>query len=515
MPKRLISTSVVLVAMVGVLGVAGCGSSSDSSGDTETIRIAYADQIAGGIDPAVFYSIEGDDLILGLYETLLTYEPDSTELAPGLAQSWEISDDGRTYTFELQDDVTFHDGTPMDSEAVKASFERAIAVKGGPSYMLAQVDRIETPDPQTVVIELTQPVSAFLDYNASMYGPKVVSPTAVEENAEGDDLAKKWLSENAAGTGPYELTSYKPAGPFVLERFDEYWGEPAETETIEYTIVPNIGDQILQLRSGQLDLLTHGIDPQQIPSLEEDPNLQVQQFEAGIRPVLVLNYANEPFGSDPEAREAFVADADLPAVAEQVYGEAAAPATSSVPPLLIDAEDNPLPDPGPPREAPTSQEITLGYTNSETDLRRAAEVMQQSLEAQGWNVRLQADSVAAQFGYAGDPAKAPEAAITTLNPDAAHPATWLNPIYQTGGGLNLLGLSDPKLDQAIEAALATVDEEEAAQAYAEVAVEAASSWYATGIADRNDVIAARSSISGFSHVPVYIWVVRLADLVKE
>ena len=141
--------------------------------------------------------------------------------------------------------------------------------------------------------------------------------------------------------------------------------------------------------------------------------------------------------------------------------------------------------------------------------------MQQSLEAQGWKVSIQADSVAAQFGYAGDPTKAPEASITTLNPDAAHPAAWLNPIYQTAGGINLLGFSDPQLDKQMEAALALTDEDEAEQAYAEVAVAAAESWYATGIADRKDVVAARSNISGFTHVPTYIWAVKLADLVKE
>lgn len=515
MPKRLITTSVVVLIALVAMGVAGCGSNSSSGGDTGTIRIAYADQIAGGLDPAVFYSVEGDDVILGVYETLLTYEPDSTELAPSLAKSWETSPDGKTYTFHLQEGVTFHDGTPMDSEAVKSSFERAIAVKGGPSYMLAQVDKIETPDAQTVVIELTQPVSAFLDYNASMYGPKVVSPTAVEENAEGDDLAKKWLSENEAGTGPYQLTSYKPAGPFVLEAYPDYWGEAAKTERIEFTVVPNIGDQILQLRSGQLDLLTHGIDPQQIPSLEGDENLQVQQFDAGIRPVLLLNYSIEPFMNDPEAREAFVADADIPGAAEQIYGDSAEPVTTAVPPILIDPADDPLPDPGPPRPAPVTEEIALGYTTSEPDLRRLAEVMQQSLEAQGWNVSIQADSVAAQFGYASDPTKAPEASITTLNPDAAHPAAWLNPIYQTGGGINLLGFSDPQLDEQMEAALALTDPDEAAQAYAEVALAAAETWYSTGIADRKDVIAARSNISGFTHVPTYIWAVKLADLVKE
>ena len=156
----------------------------------------------------------------------------------------------------------------------------------------------------------------------------------------------------------------------------------------------------------------------------------------------------------------------------------------------------------------------MGYTNLETDLRRLAEVMQQSLQENGWNVKLQADSVAAQFGYGTDPTKAPEAAITTLNPDAAHPATWLTPIYQTGGGLNLLGFSDPKLDEKLDEALAA-SPADAEQLYIDAAEQADQSYYSTGIADKNDVIAARSNITGFTHVPVYIWTVELADLSKE
>ena len=508
MRNRLITIGTLLV---GLLVAAGCGGGS-SSGDTSTIKVAYSDQISGGIDPATFYSVEGDDLILGLYETLLTYKPDTKELEPGLAKSWDVSPDGKTYTFTLQDGVTFHDGTPMDSEAIKSSFERAIDLKGGPSYMLDQVDSIETPDPQTVIIKLTQPVSAFLDYNASMYGPKIVSPTAVKENA-GNDNAHKWLSQNEAGTGPYMIDSYSPAGPFVLKRYDDYWGAPAKTETIEFSIVPNIGDQILQLRSGQIDLITHGIDAQQIPSLEQDPNLQVQTFDAAIRPVMILNLTKPPF-DDLATRKAFVADLDIPGAAQQVYGDAAQQVETAVPPILIPAEDDPQADPGPAVPAPTSAPIVLGYTNLESDLRRSAEVMQQSLEANGWNVKLQADSVSAQFGYESDPTKAPEAAITTLNPDAAHPATWLNPIYQTAGGINLLGYSDPKLDAMLTDALAQTDPDKAADDYAQAAKVASASFYATGIADKQDVIAARADVGGFSHVPVYIWVVRLADLTK-
>ena len=153
-----------------------------------------------------------------------------------------------------------------------------------------------------MVINLKQPVAAFLDYNASMYGPKIVSPTAVKQHTEGDDNATKWLSENEAGTGPYQLDSYKPRARSSSSATTTTGASRRRPRTIEFSVVPDIGDQILQLRSGQLDILTHGVDPQQIPSLEGDDDLQVQQFKAAIRPVLVLNYAIAPFDADAEAR---------------------------------------------------------------------------------------------------------------------------------------------------------------------------------------------------------------------
>ena len=80
----------------------------------------------------------------------------------------------------------------------------------------------------------------------------------------------------------------------------------------------------------------------------------MQQFDAAIRPVMILNFSKPPFADDPETRAAFVAAMDLPGAAEQVYGDAGEPATSVVPPILTPPEDNPLPDPGPAREAPVS-----------------------------------------------------------------------------------------------------------------------------------------------------------------
>ncbi|MBS1862228.1 MAG: hypothetical protein JSS68_11015 [Actinobacteria bacterium] len=510
---KLAAAAVGSIALAGL--VAGCADETIAgTGKGGTIRVAYQDQIAGGIDPAVFYSVEGDSVILSVYQTLLTYKPGTNELAPSLATSWSESKDGRTYSFKLRTGVKFQDGTKFDSAAVKESFERAIALKGGPSYMLEKVSKIETPGPYEVVIQLREPVSSFLQYNASMYGPKVVSPKALREHAGGDQ-AKHWLSEHADGTGPFELTSYKPSGPIVMHRFAGYWGPKAKPEAVEITVVPSIGDQLLELRSGQLNLIAHGIDPYELPELEADPSLQVKQFpDAIIRPVLMLNVTRPPFES-LAARKAFVADSELEKVARLVYGNSASPGKGVVPPALMSPAADPLPDPGPPVKAPTSREITLTYTNIEDDLRHDAERMQQNLQAEGWHVNLRADSVDAQFGYEAEPKEAPEAALTTLNPDAAAASTWLGPVFHTEGGLNLLGFSDPTVDNLIERADRTVDPKRAEAILVHAARLAGAQFYSVPVADKHDVVVASSNLTGFTHVPTYIWTVNYADLEEK
>ncbi len=160
------------------------------------------------------------------YQGLLQYAPSSTTIAPLLATKWDVSPDGLTYTFTLRDGVKFADGTPFDSAAAKASFQRRTDMAGGPAYMLADVKDMQTPDPHTFVVTLTKPVAPFLDYLASPYGPLMTSPTAVAQHASGNDHASAWLASHTAGTGPYELTEAVPASHYTMAANKNYWGGP-------------------------------------------------------------------------------------------------------------------------------------------------------------------------------------------------------------------------------------------------------------------------------------------------
>src|SRR5204863_1395176 len=137
-----------------------------------TLRLAYLADMAQA-DPDVFYDIEGNTVILSVYEGLLKYQPDSTEIIPSLAETWEVSPDGLTYTFHLRTGVKFHDGTPFTAQQVLSSFRRALdpATKGGrgwPLYPIVgakdyadgkakSVSGLIAPNDSTVVVRLSEP----------------------------------------------------------------------------------------------------------------------------------------------------------------------------------------------------------------------------------------------------------------------------------------------------------------------------------------------------------------------
>ena len=118
-----------------------------------------------------------------------------------------------TYTFTLQPDVKFHDGTVADAEAWAQSFVRRAEINQGPAYMVAGVVNTAAPDPTTFVVTLGEPNNAFLHYLACPWQPFAVSPSAVAANTVGDDLAQEWLKTHDAGSGPYTDLGVRPRQP--------------------------------------------------------------------------------------------------------------------------------------------------------------------------------------------------------------------------------------------------------------------------------------------------------------
>jgi peptide/nickel transport system substrate-binding protein len=233
------------------------------------------------LDPGVGFEIGGRVIFKSIYETPITWADDNLDtLVPSLAESWEVSDDGMTFTFHLREGVKFHTGNEMTAQDVEWSWERAMNLKGNPSFLFEGVTSIEAPDDYTVVVTKEAPDPAFLAKSTySAFG--VLDSQAVTElggtnapDADQTDQAEEWLNQNSAGTGPFVLKSWVMDTEVVVEKFPDYWRGPAYFDRVIYRNFPDTATQKLTLEAGDIDLAI-GVAMDQIPSLEANPEVKV------------------------------------------------------------------------------------------------------------------------------------------------------------------------------------------------------------------------------------------------
>ncbi len=225
--------------------------STTSAQSTVVLRVASTANITTW-DPSLSFSTEAL-YMANIYEPLLWINaPGSEELfTPALATDWSVSEDGLTWTFNLREGVTFHDGAELTSDAVKRSIERTKAI-GGASFIWGPLDSIDTPDSLTVVFNLIYP--APLDLIASsLYGAWIISPTALDAVADNENYFEEG---RAAGTGPYMLAEFTPDAEVVLAKFDNYWQGWDDNAHFENVLISIVSDAVTQeqlLLGGEVD----------------------------------------------------------------------------------------------------------------------------------------------------------------------------------------------------------------------------------------------------------------------
>jgi peptide/nickel transport system substrate-binding protein len=506
----LASTLLTASACGGGGSVGGSG-----AGASDTLRLAFGADMQVP-DPDIFYEIEGNAVVTSTYEGLVRYKPDSSEIEPWLADKYSVSKDALTYTFHLRPGVKFHDGTVLDSAAAKASFQRRLDVGSAPAYMLADVKTMKTPDPQTFVVTLKHPVSPFLDYLAAPYGPKMVSPKTVSEHA-GNDHAQSWLKTHDAGTGPFTITQFQNGKQYMLGRFDGYWGAKASFKNVVISIIPDISTQRLQLQSGQLDMIQHGLSTSDISSFRSNPAFTVQQFPSLFKQFIFLNQKKGVF-ADEAVRQAVRAALDRKQLVTEVFADRATPSTQLYPAGELPEPDASTVAPVDPAKltslvaALPNKKVDLAYVNDDTSNQRMAELVQTKLAAAGLNVSVRAMPMAQAFDLPNHPAQAPDMVLTTLNPDAVHPDTYARIFMSTKGSLNWLGCSVPAADKELDAGLGATDPTKVRAHYAKAGSLLAQSACWLDLADVKETVVARKNLTGFVHQLPVLNTVRLADL---
>jgi peptide/nickel transport system substrate-binding protein len=255
------------------------------------------------LDPAQVTDLNSNRVGRRIVETLVTFPDESTQIVPGLAESWTISKDGLHYTFKLRKGVAFHDGTPFDAEAVKFSIERQI-VSEHPfnklgkypfaNYFFGNIKAVEVVDPHTVEFVLKEPRASFLAV-LTAGAASIVSPTAVKK------LGVDYPS-TPVGTGPFKFVVWDRGQRVVLEKNPGYWKHPVKIERVIYRPIVEDQARLTELLTGALDLIV-GTPPDFVAQLETNPRVTLLKQVGAHVWYLGINNQKKPF-DDKRVRQA-------------------------------------------------------------------------------------------------------------------------------------------------------------------------------------------------------------------
>ncbi|MEU6647430.1 ABC transporter substrate-binding protein [Saccharomonospora sp. NPDC046836] len=271
------------------------------------------------LDPSSACTLDDTQLTLSLYVQLLQYaekdgpagtkQVDPTKVDPYFAKDYSVSEDGTVYTFQLQEGWTFPSGEPMNAEAVKYSFERAMKMAGCGATIINDlyqdpylIKTIDAVNDTTLKITLNHPDGDF-PLALATAASSIVDPSVVEQNG-GVVEAKpnEWMGSHEAGSGPYRLSAYTPGTEATLTADPEFKGEAPATKTINVKWVKSDPTLLLQAREGQSDI-TFGLSKNSAKSLENDEGLTVASYMATSNMQFLMPNDKEPW-TNPLVREA-------------------------------------------------------------------------------------------------------------------------------------------------------------------------------------------------------------------
>ncbi|MEW9556060.1 ABC transporter substrate-binding protein [Nonomuraea sp. NPDC050783] len=325
--RRLIPAAALLLTLTAC----GTGPAAETTATTTLTWAVETQPIT--LNPQLWAQNKARLLVFNQFDALLSRGADGS-FQPWLAKAWRVSADGRTYTLDLREDVTFHDGTTFDAAAVKANLDQFQVPGYNPSVAAIQLhafDKAEVTGPYQVTITLKEPDALFPDFLASPYSGQI-SPKSLK-NAK--DL--KFGGPDLAGTGPFILERYVQGQEIRYRRNPAYnWPPagaahqgPAHLTELTYRFLPEAAVRVGALTSGQVQVI-EGVPATEVELIKKDPELALTtSLNSGTAYSYYFNTSHPPF-DDRRVREAFREAVDVDAVLKAVYQGTATRAWSIV-----------------------------------------------------------------------------------------------------------------------------------------------------------------------------------------
>ena len=312
--RRTSTVTTLLLLCIALLLLASC--SRKPNPDTLVMIIESSPT---NLDPRVGIDAQSGRIDELLFDSLV-HRDEHFQLQPWLAESWEIPDP-RTYIFHLRHGVRFHNGEALTARDVKWTFDSLLngKLRTSKSSTFTAVDYIDAPDDYTVVFRLKEPMASLL-WNVSNGAVGIVP------NGSGEDF-----NRNPVGSGPFRFVSAQQDKDVVVERNADYWATPAKLQRVEFRVIPDATTRALELRKRSADVVSNGLTPDMVLTLEKDDGLKVLRGPGTIYSYLALNL-RDPILKDVRVRRALAYSIDIAPIIHYLWRDQARPAYSILPP---------------------------------------------------------------------------------------------------------------------------------------------------------------------------------------
>lgn len=337
--------AMVLTVFVGCSSTPATEEGASASGDAaqgEAADSEYKDTLVyalntdvQSLDPQIQNDTTSEQVVKMLYNTLLKFEDDGTVVGD-LAESWSVSEDKLTWTFNLKQGVKFHNGKELTSADVKATFDRALNAEAGglrTTEIIKMFTAVEAPDPYTVTITTDGPYGPMESLMCNM-SLGIMDADYIEQY--GLDLGTSVEGEN--GTGPFKVVSWERDQEIIVERFDDYFGTPAKLKTVVYTVIPEAASRVIALETGEVDVIDKPTN-EDLERLEADTENFTVLRKPTISQRLFRFGCNDPIISNTKVRQAIVYAIDRQAIIDALFTGSAYPSTAPLAPVTFGYSD--------------------------------------------------------------------------------------------------------------------------------------------------------------------------------
>lgn len=327
--KKNFATLIALVMLLTLFASTGAVA-ADGAGGLITIAMPA---LGATIDPVDNTDGMSAIFIYATYDRLIKFAvngdmADDKSYDPSIAKEWTLSDDGLTWTFYLDENAVFANGDPVTAEDVAFSFDRCATRENGEFvYSLTRIEETNIIDDHTIEFKLSQLCPTFMQL-IEMY------PFAICNKAQVEGQPDNWLASNAAGSGPYTITSYDTSTEVVLEARDDYWGERAKNDKIIAQLIAEPSNRKMMLEKGDVDF-TIELTPADLDGLTDVADVEVLSKPSNTILYFAMNCDMAPF-DDVRVRQAINYAIPYEDLVESVMGDRATRMTSIVPTIMAE-----------------------------------------------------------------------------------------------------------------------------------------------------------------------------------